>query len=207
MKTKIGIFFVVIGLAFLLGALGLFSYNQYQQQQAQKSVESIMPQLVERINANIAKDTESEEQETNSAPEGNQPEAEKSLPVVEIDGNRYIGFVSLPTLGLELPVMADWSYDKLNVAPCVYSGSYENNDLVIMAHNYVKHFGGLSNLSERDIVKFTDMNGNVTTYTVVVTDMLSEVDIENMTAGEFDLTLFTCNYDGKSRITIRCDRQ
>lgn len=207
MKTKIGIFFVVIGLAFLLGALGLFSYNQYQQQQAQKSVESIMPQLVERINANIAKDTESEEQETNSAPEGNQPEAEKSLPVVEIDGNRYIGFVSLPTLGLELPVMADWSYDKLNVAPCVYSGSYENNDLVIMAHNYVKHFGGLSNLSERDIVKFTDVNGNVTTYKVVVTDMLSEVDIENMTAGEFDLTLFTCNYDGKSRITIRCDRQ
>ena len=100
-----------------------------------------------------------------------------------------------------------WSYDKLNVAPCVYSGSCETDDLVIMAHNYVKHFGGISNLSERDVVKFTDMNGNVTTYTVVVTDMLSEVDIENMTAGEFDLTLFTCNYDGKSRITIRCDRQ
>ena len=27
-----------------------------------------------------------------------------------------------------------------------------------------------------------------------------------MTAGDFDLTLFTCTYGGKSRVTLRCDR-
>ncbi|MBQ8474157.1 MAG: sortase [Clostridia bacterium] len=206
MKSKLGILFTIIGVVLLLGAASLYSYNQYEQMKAAESVESLMPKLAEKISENMARETEVVFEESVTAETVAEELKREELPVVEIDGNGYIGVVSIGSLSLELPVMADWSNEKLNIAPCVYSGDMNNDDLVIMAHNYTKHFGMISELNENDTVKFTDMNGNTTSYRVVVTDVLSEMDIEDMTAGEYDLTLFTCNYDGKSRITIRCER-
>ena len=75
-----------------------------------------------------------------------------------------------------------------------------------MAHNYASHFGGLSELSEGDNVFFTDMDGIVTMYEVVAQDILDPYAVEEMTSGEFDLTLFTCTYGGQSRVTVYCDR-
>lgn len=40
------------------------------------------------------------------------------MTAVLIDGYKYVGFLSLPTLELELPVMADWSEAKLKLSPC-----------------------------------------------------------------------------------------
>ena len=131
---------------------------------------------------------------------------DSEMTVVEISGSGYIGYVSIPELSLELPVMSEWSYPKLRKAPCRYSGSTKTDDLVILAHNYSRHFGKISKLSIGDEVIFTDMNGVVTHYSVVETDTLSPYAVEEMTAGDYDLTLFTCTYGGKSRITVRCDR-
>ena len=75
-----------------------------------------------------------------------------------------------------------------------------------MAHNYPKHFGQISDLSIGDSVVFTDMDGNVSNYSVVAKDVLSPTAVKEMTSGDFDLTLFTCTYGGKSRITVYCDR-
>ena len=80
------------------------------------------------------------------------------------------------------------------------------DDLVIMAHNYDRHFGSLSELRIGDRVSFTDMDAETTLYEVVALDVLAPTDIEVMTAGEYDLTLFTCTYGGKSRVTVRCNR-
>lgn len=66
---------------------------------------------------------------------------------VEIDGYYYIGYISIPALGMELPVMSDWSYPQLNISPCRYAGSTKTDDLVIAGHNYTRHFGGIKNLS------------------------------------------------------------
>ena len=54
---------------------------------------------------------------------------------------------------------------------------------------------------------FTDVNGITTEFEVIAREILSPDAIEDMTAGEFDLTLFTCTYGGASRITVRCDRK
>ena len=35
---------------------------------------------------------------------------------------------------------------------------------------------------------------------------LPETAVEEMRAGEWDLTLFTCTYDGRARVTVRCIR-
>ena len=40
------------------------------------------------------------------------------MPTVTIDGYDYIGYVEAPVLGLKLPVMAEWDYDRLKIAPC-----------------------------------------------------------------------------------------
>ena len=116
-----------------------------------------------------------------------------------------MGFLSLPTLELELPVMADWSEAKLKLSPCRYYGSVNGNDLVICAHNYARHFGRLTELKSGDNVLFTDLDGTVTRYAVAEIQVLGPDQVEDMTSGDYPLTLFTCTYGGKSRVTVRCD--
>lgn len=126
---------------------------------------------------------------------------------VEIDGHRYIGYLSMPTVELELPIMSDWSYEKLTIAPCRYYGTLRGKDLVLLAHNYDRHFGRLNDLKVGDSVYFTEMDGTVTAYKVVARDILDPYAVEEMTAGLYDLTLFTCTYGGQSRVTVYCDME
>ena len=190
---------MLLGIAMLCGALGLLLFNQQQQNQASRSVDAVMPQLVAAIR-------EEKQLPEESQPPQEVPLQEREMAVREIDGHDYIGFVGLPSLELELPVMADWTYPQLKIAPCRFSGSIFADDLVIMAHNYERHFGRIRDLKPGDTVTFTDMEGQTTSYEVVVLDILHPTAVEDMTAGEYDLTLFTCTYGGKSRVTVRCDR-
>ena len=128
------------------------------------------------------------------------------METVEIDGNRYIGFLTIPALSLELPVMENWDYDLLKIAPCRYSGTLKDGDLVIAAHNYKRHFGRLSELSVGSEVLFTDAAGSSTKCTVAELEILQPEDVEYMTAGEYELTLFTCTYGGSTRFAARCVR-
>ena len=197
MKAKIGTFLMIIGSVLIFAALGLFIYNEHEQNLAAESVSKLMPQLVEAIRV---------QKEETSEPVLPTVNPQKEMTTAEIDGHEYIGFVGIPALGLELPVMADWDYDKLKIAPCRYSGSVFTGDLVVMAHNYKKHFGSLSTLRPGDSVTFTDMEGQTLYYEVAALDVLSSTAVEDMTSGEFDFTLFTCTYGGESRVTVRCDR-
>ena len=199
MKRKIGIILMAAGSVLIAAALSLFLYNRNQQQNAAAAVETIMPKMVQVINERY-----SQTQET--FPAAMEPYLYREMPVMEIDGYDYIGFLAIPSLGLELPVMTDWTYPQLQISPCRYSGSMYSDDLVVMAHNYPKHFGKLFDLRFGDTVTFTDMDAETVQYVVVALDVLQPDAIEEMTAGDFDLTLFTCNYGGQSRVTVRCDR-
>ena len=130
----------------------------------------------------------------------------RDMPAVEIGGGAYIGVLELPSLGLELPVMETWSYPNLRVAPCRYSGSAYQDDMIVAAHNYKTHFGQLKELRPGDEVRFTDTEGNVFRYAVAELETLGKYDVEEMTSGDWDLTLFTCTYGGQSRVTVRCLR-
>ena len=124
---------------------------------------------------------------------------------VEIDGHLYIGYIHLPTLDRNLPVMIDWSYPKLRIAPCRYTGSVRGEDLVIMAHNYQRHFGRITELRHGDPVIFVNIFGEAYFYSVELQEILPSNCIPELTAGEYDLTLFTCTYGGANRITVRCN--
>lgn len=126
---------------------------------------------------------------------------------IEIDGHRYVGFLSIPSLELDLPVMSEWSYPNMKTAPCRYWGSVYLDNMVICAHNYVNHFGRLGNVSIGDPVIFTDVDGNVFNYTVSELIQLNPNQTLNMVKGlDWDLTLFTCTTSGRQRLTVRCVR-
>ena len=196
MRNKIGRGFILAGSILLMGALALLLYNQAEAARADKHVSALVPQLTQAMG------------NPRATPE---PDGSRIIPVstmkeVIIDGNSYIGILSIPALDLELPVMSDWSYPQLKIAPCRYHGSVWEDNLVLMAHNYKKHFGRLSELREGDAVVFTDVDGAAAEYVVVGQDVLMPNAIEEMIAGEYDLTLFTCTYGGKSRETVYLDR-
>ena len=128
------------------------------------------------------------------------------MPVVEIEGNEYIGYLELPTILLSLPVMSDWSYPQLRIAPCRYSGSAYDDTMVVMAHNYDRHFGSLRSLQEGDPVQFVDMQGNIFRYEVACHELLQKGDVSEMVDNEWDLTLFSCTYGGEARVTVRLNR-
>lgn len=126
------------------------------------------------------------------------------LPKKEIDGRYYVGTLSVPALDMKLPVIDEWSYENFNFAPCVYEGTPYKNNFIICAHNYEEFFRELGSLVPGDKITFKDMDGNVFKYEVMYTEFLNDEDVEEMSGGEWDLTLFTCTYRGSTRITVRC---
>ena len=196
---------MILGVLLLAGALVLVLYNQREASRAQQAADSLMPQLMDQIQQN-AEVYEPEPTIPVDLPEIGPETAPLAMKTVEIDGHTYIGYLAIPALGLELPMMADWSYPQLRISPCRYTGTLDGDDLVLMAHNYARHFGKISNLNPGDSVYFTDVDGVVTAYQVVASDILHPQAVEEMTAGHYDLTLFTCTYGGKTRVTIYCDR-
>lgn len=131
---------------------------------------------------------------------------EMEMPVKESGDQEYIGILDIPELELSLPVISEWNYPRLKIAPCRYKGSAYQNNLIISAHNYPQHFGNLGKLEQGDEIRFTDVEGNCFTYEVAQIEELQATDVEKMESGEWDLTLFTCTPGGKARVTVRCDR-
>jgi sortase A len=130
---------------------------------------------------------------------------EMDMPTVQIDGNTYVGRIDIPSVGISLPVMSEWSYPNLKLSPCRYYGSAYQGNMIIAGHDYKSHFGALRSLSCGDTVIFTDMDGNVFTYEVSEIDQLASDDVEAMTEeGNWSLTLFTCTIGGNYRVTVRC---
>ncbi|MBE5815360.1 MAG: sortase [Clostridiales bacterium] len=129
---------------------------------------------------------------------------EMEMPIVEVDGHAYIGTLRIPDLGLELPVMQEWSYRKLKIAPCRFSGSAYQGDLIIVAHNYVTHLGNIKNLPAGAEVTFTDVAGNVFCYALAEIEILKPNQVEELMGTDYPLTLVTCTIGGRTRVTARC---
>lgn len=206
MRNKLGTICMILGVVLVAAALALLTHNQTEAAQAEQASAELLPALVEEIQRSQNYQPQTPPPAPHTPPELLEPE-DLVMTEVELEGYSYIGYLSIPALELELPIMADWDYDRLQIAPCRYTGTLKGEDLVLMAHNYPHHFGRLSELTQEDTVIFTDMDGNVTEYRVVVLDILSPDAIEEMTAGDFDLTLFTCTYGGQSRVTVYCNKE
>lgn len=208
MKTK-GKVWIVTGLLLIAAALFLTAYNFYDGFRAERSARQVMQELMEYFPAETAMEKPVLPGETSvSAGEREIPDyvlnPDMEMPETAISGIGYIGVLRIPSLQLELPVIGEWSYPNLKIAPCRYSGSPYSGSFIIAGHNYRSHFGGLQKLREGDAVTFTDMDGNVFSYAVAEWEVLPSAAIEEMESGDWPLTLFTCTVSGQSRLSIRC---
>lgn len=190
------------GLLLIAAALALAAYNVIDAQRAARSAAQALEALSQTTAVSA---TDPEQASADDAP-AYLADPEMPMPTVSFDGNDYIGRVDVPSLGLSLPVISEWSYPRLKIAPCRYTGSAYLDNLIIAAHNYSSHFGNLNRLNTGDTVTFTDVDGNQFTYAVSLIEDLPGTAIEEMQAGEWDLTLFTCTLGGRSRVTVRCER-
>ena len=185
----------------IAAALSLFGYNLWEKRRAGEAAR----QALEALEARTGTEEETPEKSEPSVSEYVlHPEME--MPTVETGGVEYIGTLAIPALELELPVVSTWSDALLDLAPCRYTGSAYLGDLIIAGHNYRGHFGSLHRLASGDAVQFTDMAGNLFSYTVSEIQELPGTALEEMEAGDWDLTLFTCALSRTSRVTIRCQR-
>lgn len=181
------------GICCLIASYGFVMYNSIEAKKAEAASEMMVKNIHEKMNETAKEIIFTED------------ERPEQMPTTEVDGYECIGILSIPALEVELPILTDWSYAKLKIAPCHYYGTYYEPNFVLAAHNYQAHFGRLSQLQQKDLITFTDVSGKMYCYEVVLIETLqSNATLEMITSG-FDLSLYTCTPGGGSRVTVRCN--
>ena len=217
MPKKAGIIFVMLGVVLILSALLLFLYNRWEDHRAGQQAELLMDEIqiviaektehpgkpvTESITKPATKPTEVE-----TEIEESQEILTAEMPTVMIDGYEYIGYLSIPDLELALPVMAEWDYSRLKIAPCRHLGSFRIDDLVIAGHNYETFFGSLYKLKSGAEVMFTDMDGIENRYVLVKDpETLAPDAVDAVLNSGYDLVLYTCTPNAEKRVVAFCDR-
>ena len=186
MKKTIGIICIIAGIAMIFLSIYLIGKNYYVEYNAGKSIDNVIPKLEEKIgSADVGTDTLADVEET------------------IVDGHVYIGIIKVPSQNLELPIIKEWNYDNLEIAPCRFTGSYKSKDLVIAGHNYKRHFSKLKNLQKGDEIIFVAANGKDYIYRVSLVEVLEPKQVEYLInkekENEWDLSLFTCTKSGAGR--------
>lgn len=214
MKNKLrGRILIAAGALLLMAAVSLVLFNRYRDHAAGEHASETLVQVKQYIEKQPPADTSPAQPGDNAPGEASPDEAEteaqeqQELTPLELDGEQYIGMISIPKLGIELPVMRDWTEQNMATAPCRYSGSAVRRDMVICAHNYSSFFKGLDTLMPGDEVIYTLLSGKQYRYEVSWSELINGWDTPQMTDGSenWDLTLFTCTWSGWSRVTVRCN--
>lgn len=126
---------MLLGILLVLGAYGLIAHNQQEDQNAEVFVDELVPLIREEI---------SQAQQSTATEPINIPKEllnPEDMIMTEkiIDGYAYIGYLTIPDLDLELPVMSGWDSRRLQKSPCRFTGTLKGEDLVIMAHITIMH--------------------------------------------------------------------
>lgn len=195
---KPGTLMMSLGLLLIAAALVITAYNVWDSNRAGEAAAEILtqmalPETVQPASPILHRSLEAITQEY------------PPMAVETVNGYDYIGTLQVPSLSLTLPVMAEWDYDRLQISPCVYSGSYFTSDLVICGHNYPTHFSYLKSLPIGAEILLTTVDGYCYRYLVDNVETVQPEDISRMVEStDWDLTLFTCHTGGQTRCALRC---
>ena len=210
MKRKIlGTAFVVLGAVLILIALSAIIINLWLEEKSGLNADHAMEQLWEQMTVDPVPATPDtpdtpallpENGSTSDAPEF------RPMPEIQVDGISYVGYLSIPALNLELPVISESTEQNLEIAPCRFFGTVYQKDFVIGGHRYRRHFRKLSTLGYGERLSFTDVEGNVYIYEVAECEVLEPNQAEYLCSGDWDLSLFTCTPGGMTRVVLRCLR-
>lgn len=181
-RRNLGYLLIFLGLLMFCGSTVLHMFNERQDRLAGENAALLLENWEQELHFNLEENTEA----------------------------YYLydmaGVLKIPALGLELPVLDEWNYDLLQIAPCRYSGAVNTDDLILMGHDYQSHFGKLEDLMEGETVFFLKKDSAVPyIYIVKEIETLHKTDLEELTISDYPLSLFTCTASGQNRLVIRCD--
>ncbi len=191
MQQKRRILFLALGFLCLTAAAALQYRNFRDDLRAGQSAQAIVRDLKQSV--------------FESAQVPSSARAEPSADDAHRLQSEFAGILSIPCIGLELPVYAEYSRDALSLAPCRQYGTAREGNLVIAGHNFQQHFAPLGRLHPGDTLTFTETDGTVYSYTVCAVATLSPGQTELVFGCAHSLVLYTCNYSGNARLCIFCD--
>lgn len=123
----------------------------------------------------------------------------------------YESVLSIPSLGIEYPVLSETSEELLKISLNKFWGGSPNSvgNYCVVGHNYKsgKMFGKLSQIDYGDIVKLTDLSGSTLSYKVYNIYVVNPDDVactSQITNGQKEMTLITCTNGGKQRLIVKC---
>ena len=108
---------MIVGAVLILSALLLFFHNETEDKQAEISSQNALEDVQEAIPQPPEEEQPSDNilnVEETYVMEESKPAA---LPTVSIDGYEYVGYLSIPALELELPVLSEVDDVCLKIAP------------------------------------------------------------------------------------------
>lgn len=118
--------------------------------------------------------------------------------------------LNIPRLGINYPVISEWSEELLKVSLNKYWGPKPNEvgNYCIIGHNYKsgKMFGNLSGITNGDIIELTDTSGRMIQYSVYdryVVDPNDTACTSQLTGGNKEVTLITCKSYGQQRLVVK----
>ena len=205
-RRRGGTFLIILGLLLVLAAGGLTAYNRWDSDRAAKESARILNELEDLIPDDL---------EEGAAAPPVATAADYEMPTKMIDGYEYIGRIIIPSLEIDLPVMKEWDYERLQISPCRFTGSYKMDDMVICAHNFDSHFSPIKWIDIGVDVEFISVDGIVYKYIVSNRETVQPTSVKEMiendnnskSKADWDLTLFTCNTGGQTRCAVRCVRK
>ena len=222
LRNTAGAVLISIGILLIAAALAFTGYNLWDDDRAGREAGNVLD-VLESLTPNSYDtwyaDPEVQPGETENSAVGGTEEPDDlpieipdyvlnpdmEMPTVEIDGDKYIGMIEIPSIEIKLPIMDAWDEIRSKIAPARYAGSAYSGGLILCGHNYARHFGRLKNREIDDVVIFTDVDGNVFRYKVKKIEIIDGTAVEEMISGDWDLTLFTCAIPARlTRVTIRC---
>ena len=194
---------MIFAVLMLVSAGILLFYNSKENNRVEQESLETVTELENILEQQITEQNNNKiEEETNET--GNSTVSSNDRTSINIKGQNYIGIVYIPILNnLALPVIENCTESNLKVSVCRYSGSLKENNIVIAGHNYKSSFGKLSSLKVGNIVYFKDVNGAVYKYHCKSIETLPPKSVNEMVTGDWDLTLFTCTYNGANRVAYR----
>ena len=210
MKRKVfGTVCAALGILLVTASLAAIGYILWNEELSGLHAQQAMEQLLQQVPEETVPATPDSADTPVMRPESTQSPADpafRPMPEVMIDGVPYVGYLSIPALNLELPVIGQSNEANLEIAPCRFYGTVYNKNFVIGGHRYRRHFRKLGTLGYGECLSFTDMEGNVYTYEVVEYEVLEPNQAEYLCSGDWDISLFTCTPGGLTRVVLRCLR-
>ena len=204
MRKILAAIFIVAGLVAMSVPL---SYHFYGNQKTNELIEQF-EQNVEQEHQDDGEKEEERETETEAA-DTKAPVSEEDAAL--LSSGDVIGLIEIEALELKYPIVEGADSKQLaygigHIPDTAAVGSKGN--CVLAGHRgsrYGTYFKYLNRLTEGDVVKITDKEGNVHFYEVVSSEVVGPYDNFVKAQGDkTELTLLTCENSGTMRLIYHC---